>query len=167
MNGQNEIKIEPLYASIEQINKGFTEDSWFFITAASNEKHILFYFNPSLDPLEFKNFNEFIEANISEFNCINDSVKPHKIIKENYASISSFSGSLEEDFDEDSKKTFTVAIGKAAIMEFHKGGFSKEKISKLIDNINKDLSNIESEGAFEARESSDYDSNIYKYKKLK
>jgi hypothetical protein len=167
MNNKNEIIIEPLYASNEQITKGFCEESWFIIEVISNKSPRLFYFNSSIDPLEFESFKEFIETNISVFNCPGDSSKPNKTIRDNYASISSYSGELEEDFDEDSKKTFMVATGKAAIMEFHKGGFNKETILELIKNINKDLTNLESEGVFEASDYSEHNVGRNKYNKIK
>ena len=167
MNKKNEVIIEPLYASSEQINKGFCEESWFLIEAISNKSPRLFYFNPTIDPTEFENFKEFVEKNISEFTCPGDSSEPHKTIKENYASISSCSGELEEDFDEESKQTFIISTGKAAITEFHKGGFNKEKILELIKNINKNLINLENEGAFEASSSLEDSGGQYKYSRLK
>lgn len=163
MQNNNRINIEPIFSSKEQKEKGFCEDSWFLIIAISNENKKIFYFNHDIDPLEFDNFNNFVESNIKEFYCPENSSSPSKIIKDNYVSISAYSGTIEEDFDEDTKKVFHIAIGKASIMEFHKGGFNQEKLLLLLKNIDEDLHNLEKDGIYEIQNNNENYSNRYKY----
>jgi hypothetical protein len=163
MNSKNKIKTEPLFASEEQKAKGFCEESWFFISASSDDETKVYYFNPSIDKEEYQDFKEFVESNMEDFCCPGDTDKPNKTIKDNYATISNYSGTMEEDFNEDSRKTFKVAVGKAAIMEFHKGGVSEEKLDEIVKNIHKDLGNLESEGAHVAAESHEYHKDPYAY----
>jgi hypothetical protein len=160
---KKDIQAEPIFGSEEQKAKGFCETSWVMISASSSESTSVFYFNPDVDPEEYEDFNHFVEANMDEFYCEGDNVTKTKSIKDNFATISGYDGSMEEDFDEESGKSWQAPVGTAAIMEFHKGGVNQEKLKELIKTVHKDLDDLVSQGAYEAGDSYQYHKDPYKY----
>jgi len=166
MNAKINYEIEPLFASNEEKEKGLCDGSWVLVSATTNENIKIFFFNESLNPEEYKDFKNFVESNIDDFSCPGDCSEPNKIMKENYACISSFSGTIEEDYDEDSKKTFKVGVGQAAIMEFFKGGIKLDKIQELVTKVEKHLIELEKDGAYQITENNSYKSGQHGYNRL-
>lgn len=163
MINKKEIEAEPLFATEEQKAKGLCHDSWVIITASSEEKQQVFYFNPSVDTEDYENFKEFVESEMDDFCCPGDDPQINKSIKDNYGTISGYTGKIENDYDEDSRKEFKTAVGQAAIMDFHKGGITKEKLPEILNSMKKDLEGLISQGASSAQDGSDFQSNPYKY----
>lgn len=163
MKNEKEIILEPIFASKEQKAKGLSDESWLILTASTEEKPKVFYFNPSVDPTEYENFKHFVESNMEDFSSPGGKESTTKVIKDDYATICGYSGSMEDDCDEESRKSFKVAVGKGAIMEFHKGGVNEEKLIELVKAIKKDLENLESEGAYQAKDNADFQADPYKY----
>ncbi len=164
MSKQKEKIADPLFGTEEQKEAGFSEKSWIIISASSDDNTSVFYYNPGVDKFEeYEDFNHFIESNMDDFCCSGDNPSIHKIIKDNYASISGYSGKMVEDFDEESRKSWMQPEGSAAIMEFYKGGLNEEKLREVLQNIHKDLDNLQSQGAYEAADSHEYNQDPYKY----
>ncbi len=163
MNKKINYEVEPLFASNEEKEKGLCFESWVLVSASTNEKTKIFYFNSSINPEEYKDFKEFVESNMEAFISSKDASEPNKIIKDNYSCISSFSGKFEKDFDEEIKKSFKIAVGQANIMEFFKGGIKLDKIHELVENTNKYLKELENEGVYQIIENENYRSHPYKY----
>ena len=163
MNKQNTIIAEPIINTDEQKKVGLCETSWVIVKASSDDKTEILYFNNDIDPLEYETFDNFVEINIDDFFCKGDNIKITKIIKENFATISGYDGSMEDDYDEESGKSCTIAVGTGAIIDFYKGGILQENLSLLIKKIHNDLENLESQGVFEAKDNYEFNKDPYKY----
>lgn len=155
---------KPIFEALEKENpKGLTDTSWVIISASSGEKTEVLFFNPESSPEEYESFKDFVEANMDDFYCKGDNVEKTKKIEDNFATISAYSGDMEEDFDEDSGKSWTAPVGYGAIMDFYKGGINLDKLPELVAKMEKDLDNLESEGAYEAKDSHDFQKDPYAY----
>ncbi len=165
MKKQKDIDIKPYFDCEEQTSIGLTQESWVVIQSGSDEHTQVFYFNPKANPEEFETFEDFVECFKENDFYLKDSdgIEQSESKNKNYVSLSSTSSSMEDDFDEDSGKSWRVAIGKSLIADIYNGGISKDSLPEKIKTLEKSVDDLASEAADNEADSESYRKDPYAY----
>lgn len=136
--------------------------SWLIIDNSTDQDIIIKFLNNEDLPenLKFENFKDFmqnyIDDNMGNFN--NMDVQ----IKEPTSCATGSSSSVEDEFCEDSRRTWEVCTSKAQVIDGF-NGIKNELLNSLIKESNKNLKNIEGESLESEADVQSYKKDPYAY----
>ena len=165
MKKEKEISIKPYFDCEEQTNIGLNQDSWVIIQASTNNATEVFYFNPKANPDEFETFADFVESYKENDFYLEDSdgIEQTESKNKNYISLSSTSSSVDQDYDEDSGKSWEVIVGTALIADIYNGGITKDMLPEKIKQLEKSADDLASEAADAQADAESYRKDPYAY----
>ena len=167
MKSKENFTIKPLFDSAEQKEIGLTNSSWAYIFVSSEEKTTqVVYFNPSADPNEFESFSDFVEANLDDFYCKGMSTSEAEVNKYLKADIPLITASFaeeDEDFDEDSGRTWKITNGYASLMKFFDGGLDAKDLPKIVSELEKENNDLISDACDSFNDNQSYQKDPYAY----
>lgn len=144
-----------------------TKESWVCMMAGTEEETKVFFYNPKNHENEedaFESFEQFIEYHSdNDFYVGGDNVEKSELKKENYVSISASSASMEEDYDEDSGKSWMAPVAQVMIMDFYKGGINKDDLDIKIKELEKSVDDVAADAKYDVVDDYEYNKDPYKY----
>lgn len=145
-------------------NMTYDENCWLIIDCRSNDTPYVSFYNPNQDKdKEYENFQEFAQVYIeNEFSRFENNVIEYK---ENSASATGSSAKEDEDFDEESNRVWKVYVPEAQVIEVMTG-VKLENIPDKIKQLEKTLSNVETEEVQASQESAQERKDPYGYRGL-
>ncbi len=165
MKKQKDIDIKPYFDCEEQTNIGLTQESWVVIQSSTEEATKVFYFNPKGNPDEFETFEDFVECFKENDFYLKDSdnIEQTESKNKNYISLSATSSSMEDDFDEETGKSWQEAVGRALIADIYNGGISKDNLPEKIKTLEKSVDDLARDAAEAEADSESYRRDPYAY----
>lgn len=167
MENTKVLKIDPIFKDLKNLPPD--DNCWVVIDVSSEHGAKVSYINPNSveengDPFsnDSEGFKYFAEYIIGENFKYGDENSSQISISDKIATASGATGSIEEDFDEDSKKTFNISVGNAQIIEIH-NGIELSKIPQIIKSNLKEIESLEREAANDASDSDSLRKDPYKY----
>ena len=142
------------------------EGSWILIDAQSTEETKVVFFNPKQDPeintedaLTFKNFAEYyFDENFQH--SIRDGANMD--FKENIAYAAGAKATQDEDYDEDSHRSFKIWVADAQVINVYKD-LKLENIPEMIKKTEKEVEEVEKEEIEAAQDNADFQKDPYAY----
>lgn len=156
-------KIIPFFDCEEQTKVGLTSESWVIIASSSIEQTQVIYFNPKENPDEFESFDSFVECYKENEFYLSDSNENVENKYKNFTTLIATSTSLEDDFDEDSGKSWQVTVGKAIVSDIYNGGITKENLDEKIKATEKSVDEAVDEAIYEENDAQSYRKDPYAY----
>jgi len=147
MTKSKNIEAQPLFNTEKQKNEGLCDTSWVIVSSSTTKGTEVFYFNPEVSPEYFDHFESFARSVMDDFYCAGDNVKTVKSVSENVQSITGYA----------------VGQAQASVSNIYKGGITKEKIQGLVSEIESEVSNLASKGAYETKDDYEYHKDPHKY----
>lgn len=138
------------------------ETSWLVIdNSTSNDLRIKFFNNDEIpENQRFDSFKDFVQDYLD--NEFEFTQKDNVQIKEDRACASASTASEEEDFDEETGRTWKVYEGKGQIIDAFKG-FKMENLDKLIKESHHNLKMVVGEACEQQADSDLYHKDPYAY----
>lgn len=163
MNKSKDLEIKPYF---DDDNGVFNEHSWVIVVgeSASDDEVKFFYVTPEkAAEEELTTLKDFVSYFLENHDYEKTYDEKTAIEKDGFYSETHTLGEEDEDFDEDSGKSWKVYNGYALIVEGYKGGISKEDLPKLQKNMLKDLDDEVSNTADAVADTAAYNKDPYKY----
>lgn len=142
----------------------YDEDCWLIIDCRTGDNPYVSYYNPKQDKdKEFETLKEFAESYFdNEFGKFES---PEIEYKEKTASASGCSATEEDDYDEESRRSWKVWVPEGQVIEVMTG-IKLENIPQEIKKVSKSLDDMESDEVYNAKDAAEERRDPYAYRGL-
>lgn len=160
---KNTPEIKPYFKDDKQ---PFNEKSWVLVLgeAAVDDSVRFYYANEDvLKKEEIQTLKEFVEFVLENHNYERSYESVTNIEKDTFYSETQTVVKEQEDFDEDSGKSWKSYVGSVLIVQAYKGGISKDDLLKMEINISNEMDNEIYNATDAAKETELYNKDPYQY----
>lgn len=142
----------------------YDEESWLIVDCRSNDTPYVTFYNSKQDPdKEFETIKDFAEVYFdNEFSSFDGSNIEYK---EKTASASGCKAEEDEDFDEESRRSWKIWVPEGQVIEVMTG-IKLENIPEIIKKTSKALDDIESDEVYNAKDAAEERRDPYAYRGL-
>jgi hypothetical protein len=156
---KKEIIPQPYIASMT-----YDEDCWLVIDCRSSDSAYVTFYNPKQDPdKEYETFKDYAESYIDNEFCSFESKNIE--YKDNTASASGCNVTEDEDYDEESGRSWKVMVADGQVIEVMTG-IKLENIKDMVKKTERSLDDMESDEKYNAADAAEEARDPYAYRGL-